>query len=118
MIPRHDDSPTRSMMRASPESATLWLVLGKTAAPKPAQTMTDVSETLPNTIDALWALILAERAAHATIVAERDKLATRNERLEAIIKEIRRAHFGRKSERITDDQLALALEELETSSPR
>jgi transposase len=122
MIPRHDDSPIRSMLRAAPESATLWLFLGKTAVPKPAQTMMDVSNTLPNTIDALRALIVAERAAYATIVAERnaitaerDKLATRNERLEAIIKEIRRAHFGRKSERITDDQLALALDELETS---
>ena len=50
-----------------------------------------------------------------TIIAERDKLAARNERLEAIIAEIRRAHFGRKSERITDDQLSLALEELETA---
>ena len=77
--------------------------------------MTYASETLPNTIDALRALILVERAAHATIVSERDKLAARNERLEAILKEIRRAHFGRKSERITDDQLALALDELETS---
>ena len=115
MNTRHDDSPTRSMMRAAPESATLWLVLGKTAAQKPAQTMMDVSDTLPENIDALRALILAERAAHAIIVSERDKLATRNERLEAIIKEIRRAHFGRKSERITDDQLALALDELETS---
>jgi transposase len=115
MTARHDDSPARSMMRASPESATLWLVLGKTAAPKPARTMMDVSDTLPDDIDALRALILAERAAHAAIVGERNKLAARNERLEAIIKEIRRAHFGRKSERTTDDQLALALEELETS---
>ena len=73
--------------------------------------MTDLSDTLPNEMNALRALILAERAAHA---AERDKLAARNERLEAIIAEIRRAHFGRKSERITDDQLSLALEELET----
>ena len=102
-------------MRGSPESATLWLVLGKTAAPKPAQTMTDASDTLPDDIDALRALILAERAAHAAAVSERDKLVVRNARLLAIIKEIRRAHFGRKSERITDDQLALALEELETS---
>jgi transposase len=115
MNARHDDSPTRSMMRGSPESATLWLLLGKTAVPKPARTMTNASDTLPDDIDALRALILAERAAHAIIVAERDKLATRNERLEAIIQEIRRAHFGRKSERITDDQLALALDELETS---
>jgi transposase len=122
MIVRHDDSPIRPKMRAASESATLWLVLGKTAAPKPARTMTNASDTLPDDIDALRALILAERAAHGAIVsernaitAERDKLAARNDRLLAIIKEIRRAHFGRKSERITDDQLALALEELETS---
>jgi transposase len=103
------------MMRGSPESATLWLFLGKATTPRPAQAMTQPSDTLPDDIDALRALILAERAAHADIVAERDTLAGRNARLEAIIQEIRRAHFGRKSERITDDQLALALEELETS---
>jgi hypothetical protein len=41
------------------------------------------------------------------IRAERDQLVARNERLEAIIAQIRRAHFGRKSEKINDDQLAL-----------
>lgn len=115
MIARHDAPPTRPMLRGSPESATLWFFLGKATTPRPAQAMTQPSDTLPDDIDALRALILAERAAHADIVAERDTLAGRNARLEAIIQEIRRAHFGRKSERITDDQLALALEELETS---
>lgn len=115
MSARHEDSPARSMLRGLPESATLWLFLGKMAAPKPAQTMTHASDKLPDDIDALRALILAERTAHAAVVAERDTLAARNARLDAIIQEIRRAHFGRKSERITDDQLALALEELETS---
>jgi transposase len=110
MITRHNDSGLRSMLHMQAESATLWLVLGKTA-----RAMTDASNTLPNEIDALRTLILAERAAHVAVIAERDKLAVRNERLEAIIAEIRRAHFGRKSERITDDQLALALDELETS---
>src|ERR1700722_13786170 len=98
------------MLHTQAESATLWLVPGK-----PARAMTDASIMLPNGIDALRTLILAERAAHAAIIADRDKLVVRNERLEAIIAEIRRAHFGRKSERITDDQLSLALEELETS---
>jgi transposase len=107
MITRHDDSGARLMLHAPPESATLWLVLGKAG-----RAVADLSDTLPNEMNALRALILAERAAHA---AERDKLAARNERLEAIIAEIRRAYFGRKSERITADQLSLALEELETS---
>jgi transposase len=98
------------MLQLQAESATLWLVLGK-----PTRAMMDASDASSNEIDAVRALILAERATHALIIAERDKLAIRNERLEAIIVEIRRAHFGRKSERITDDQLALALDELETS---
>lgn len=109
MIPRHDDSGSRSLLRASGESTTLWLVFGKTH-----QAMIDVSDTLPDEIDALRALLITERANRAAIIAERDKLVIRNARLEAIIAEIRRAHFGRKSERITDDQLSLALEELET----
>lgn len=116
MIVRHNDSPCRSMLHTDAESATVWLLFGETA-----RAMTDVSNTLPNDIDALRALIATVRADHAAVVserdailAERDQLAVRNQRLEAIIAEIRRAHFGRKSERISDDQLALALEDLET----
>jgi len=115
MIPRHNDSPSLFELREGAESATVWLVLGKTAT-----TMTDAAiGALPTDIDALRALIVAERTAHvaecAAHIAERDKLTARNARLEAILAEIRRAHFGRKSERINDDQLALALEDLETS---
>jgi transposase len=128
IIQRHDDSPVETMLREPAESATTWLVFGKMAKlPKPA--MTIANDTLPDDIDALRALIVAERAAHAAVVAERgtltverDLLNARNARLEStnarlqeILVEIRRAHFGRKSERITDDQLAFALEELETS---
>lgn len=107
MILRHDDSGSETMLHGGSESATLWLVFGKTG-----RAVTNAIDTLPNDMDGLRALILAERAAHA---AERDRLAARNERLEAIIAEIRRAHFGRKSERITDDQLSLALEDLESA---
>ena len=110
MMLRQNDSGAQSMLRASIESTTLWFVFGKMH-----RATMDVSETLPDEIDALRALLMAERANRAAIVAERDKLVVRNARLEAIIAEIRRAHFGRKSERITDDQLWLALEELETS---
>jgi transposase len=114
MIPRHNDSPSLFELRDSEESATVWLVLGKTTT-----TMMDAIDTLPHDIDALRALIVAERAAHvaerAAHVAEYDKLTARNTRLEEILAEIRRAHFGCKSERINDEQLALALEDLETS---
>ena len=112
MMLRHDDSGSQSLLRAATESSTLWLLFGKTHR---ATMEVEVSDALPDDIDALRALLLAERANHAAIVVERDKLIIRNARLEAINAEIRRALFGRKSERITDDQLSLALEELETS---
>jgi transposase len=124
MIVRHDDSPCGSILQGGPESATTWLVFGETT-----RAMTDVSDILPDDVDALRAQLAATLADHAAAVterdaivterdairAERDQLAVRNEKLESIIAEIRRAHFGRKSEKINDAQLALALEELETS---
>src|SRR6266852_3618171 len=100
MIVRHDDSPCGSMLQGGPESATTWLVFGETA-----RAMMDGSDILPNDVDALRALLDATRAGHAAAVAERDaaiserdQLAARNQKLEAILAEIRRAHFGRKSE--------------------
>jgi len=84
--------------------------------------MVEQSTPLPTDIDALHALIRAERTALASVMAardaafaERDQLAARNAKLEHILAEIRRAHFGRKSERISEDQLALALEDLEAA---
>ncbi len=119
MIVRHDDSSCGSMLQGGPESATTWLVFGNAA-----RVMTDVSDILPDDVGALRAQLAAALAGHAAAVterdairAERDQLAARNERLESIIAEIRRAHFGRKSEKINDDQLALALEELESATP-
>ena len=62
---------------------------------------------LPDDVATLKALLLAERAAAAT-------LAGQNERLRAIVKELQRALFGRRSEKTTHpDQLQLALEDLE-----
>ncbi|WP_410964332.1 transposase domain-containing protein, partial [Salmonella sp. SAL4447] len=53
------------------------------------------------------ALLLAERATAA-------KLAGQNEHLRAIVKELQRALFGRRSEKAAHpDQLQLALEDLE-----
>ncbi|HEX6010642.1 MAG TPA: transposase [Geminicoccaceae bacterium] len=52
-------------------------------------------------------MLLAERASTA-------KLAGHNEQLRAIIKELQRALFGRRSEKAADpDQLQLALEDIE-----
>ena len=62
---------------------------------------------LPDDIAALKALLLAERAAATRLVGQ-------NEQLRAIVKELRRALFGRRSEKAAHpDQLQLALEDIE-----
>ena len=74
-------------------------------------------DSLPTDLDALQALLLAERARHAEELAaargEADRAHGEIERLMVIIKELQRHRFGRRSERLDPDQLALALEDLE-----
>jgi transposase len=107
-ILRQDDSVDGSLLPEAAESACL-------------RAMTNAPSALPDDVDALHALIAAAREAHAALLSERNEIATerdqlvaRNEKLEYIVAEMRRAMFGRRSERIDDNQLALALEALET----
>jgi transposase len=99
-------------------------------------------EDLPNDVESLKALLLAANAeAHrissqhqllsaqnqqltaehhrlteknATLEGEVARLTARAERLDHIVSVLRRAQFGRRSERISDDQIELALEDVET----
>jgi len=74
-------------------------------------------DSLPTTAKALRALLLAERARHteelATARGEASRAQDEVARLMAIIKELQRHRFGRRSERLDADQLSLALEDLE-----
>ena len=72
--------------------------------------MTALADTLPDDPEALKAIVLAERAAHAASLAERDAEA---ERLRQIIKEMQRHRFGRRAETMPVDQLELALEDVQ-----
>ncbi|MDZ4056482.1 MAG: IS66 family transposase, partial [Polynucleobacter sp.] len=72
--------------------------------------MTALADTLPDDPEALKAIVLAERAAHAASLAERDAEA---ERLRQIIKEMQRHRFGRRAETLPIDQLELALEDVQ-----
>ena len=74
--------------------------------------MTLDADNLPADPDGLRALLLAERARHAEEVA---RIVSERDRLRAIIRELQRHRFGRRSERLDPDQLALALEEVEQS---
>jgi len=85
-------------------------------------------ENLPDDVEGLKALLLAADAKADRLAAEHDRLAgektalegevdrltARAEQLDHIIAVLRRAHFGRRSERVTADQIELALEDLET----
>jgi len=72
------------------------------ASPEPAE-----AAPLPDDVATLTALLLAERASAA-------RLAGHNEQLRAIVKELQRALFGRRSEKaVPPDQLQLALEDIE-----
>lgn len=74
-------------------------------------------DSLPTDAKALRALLLAERVRHAEALAaargEMHRAQGEVARLMAIIKELQRHRFGRRSERIDPEQLALALEDLE-----
>jgi len=83
-------------------------------------------DDLPDDAASLKALLLAERARHAgeaariqaerdVAIAERDRWLGQVERLRHIVRQLQRAQFGRRSERIDDEQLNLALEDLETA---
>ncbi len=91
--------------------------------------MTDSTGDLIGEVERLQALLAAERAEKQQIagerdaalsernaaVAERDRYAAQSERLAHMLRQLRRNHFGRKSEKLDDDQLNLGLEDLETA---
>jgi transposase len=71
-----------------------------------------VSETapeLPDDIGTLQALLVAARA-------ERDQALSQIDRLRHILRQLQRAQFGRRSEKLDPDQLDLALEDIEQAA--
>lgn len=68
------------------------------------------------TADALPEDMPGLRAAALALLAERDELLRRVDRMHHIIRQFQRAQFGRHSEKLDPDQLQLALEEREIAS--
>jgi len=68
------------------------------------------------TADALPGDMPGLRAAALALIAERDELLRRVERMRQLIRQFQRAQFGRHSERLDPDQLQLALEERDIAS--
>ena len=81
-----------------------------------SDSVTRVSEStdqLPTDIEVLkvrLAMVLAERDA---AIAERDQALSQNDRLRHLLQQLQRMQFGRRSEKLDPDQLALAFEDIE-----
>jgi transposase len=71
--------------------------------------------SLPEDPAALRAMLLKVLAERDTAVAERDAAVARNEALHHLLLKLRRMQFGRKSERLPEDQLLFAFEEIEAT---
>jgi hypothetical protein len=83
------------------------------------------SETRPDNVAGLRALVLAvwaeresERAEKVRLIDERDQLAGQNDRLRHLIRQLQRRQFGRRSEKLDPEQLNLWLEDLEQGCRR
>jgi transposase len=73
----------------------------------------DEPTNLPTDADALRALVLSMMSERDALVAERDELLQTVERQQHLIWKLNRLQFGRKSERLPEDQRQLGFEDLE-----
>lgn len=75
--------------------------------------MSEIAPQLPTDLEALQALVTTARAERDAAVAERDQALSQNDRLRHLLRQLQRAQFGRRSEKLDRDQLLLAIEDIE-----
>jgi transposase len=82
--------------------------------------MSERTDQVPTDIAALQALLAATRAERDAAIAERDvalaerdRAVSQNDRLQHLLRQLQRAQFGRRSEKLDPEQLALAFEDIE-----
>ena len=75
--------------------------------------MNTAAEALPNDVAALRIMLLEAWAERDAGRAENARLASQNDRLRHLIRQLQRRQFGPRSEKLDPDQLNLALEDLE-----
>jgi len=73
----------------------------------------NITDQLPTDIEALQALLAATRTERDTAIAERDQALSQMDRLRHLLRQLQRAQFGRRSEKLDPEQLLLALEDIE-----
>jgi len=75
--------------------------------------MGELAAEPPTDLDALRALLGAVRAERDAAIAERDQALAQNDRLRLLLRQLQRAQFGRRSEKLDPDQMLLAIEDIE-----
>jgi hypothetical protein len=72
-------------------------------------------DAVPNDLDALRALVSQLTSERDVAIAESRRLTEQNDQLRHLLKQLQRAQFGQRSERLDRDQMQLALEDIETA---
>ena len=72
-------------------------------------------DAVPNDLDSLRALVNQLSSERDAAIAESRRLTEQNDQLRHLLKQLQRAQFGQRSERLDRDQMQLALEDIETS---
>ena len=75
--------------------------------------MGEITDQLPTDIETLHALVAAARAERDAALVERDRALSQIDRLRHLLRQLRRAQFGRRSERLDPEQMLLAFEDIE-----
>jgi transposase len=70
-------------------------------------------QSLPEGVEALRALVLTTMSERDAAVTERDTLLAQNDRLRHLLLQLKRMHFGARSERLPEEQLQLGFEAIE-----
>ena len=70
---------------------------------------------LPDDLDAMRALVHRLASERDAALVENRRLADQNDQLRHLLTQLRRAQFGRRSERLDSEQMQLALEDVETT---
>ena len=71
-------------------------------------------DTLPDDLDALRALVSSLSSERDAAIEECRRVTEQNDRLHHLLRQLQRAQFGRRSERLDPDQMQLVLEDIET----
>jgi transposase len=75
--------------------------------------VSEIAPELPSDIEGLHVLLAAARAERDAAIAARDQALSQIDRLRHLLRQLQRAQFGRRSEKLDPEQLLLALEDIE-----